>query len=725
MKRKTRKMLVEEMILYMNNAQEMVEAVQNHPTTQKLKDVVIAYATVEQGVNKVHYQCRKCGNHHVTNGSYAYAVWECPTCGNDNVQNSPSNVVGKGHLSIKETEEGFFAMTYDISVSFDRNASQWSQTEPTVRVTPKRYFMFDRNVDILVAEKYQRYMSGAYQAVPEVMKGSTRSQMLINTLLYTPSDNITMSQTRWSELVDEVRAMRNEKEQASQARAAKKTVTVDVRNPYQAAELSLENIVKRVPMRLAKVYERNGDSIVYRVWCSNCGQYTDYTGTEDFRSGCPHCKTQFGADADEAYGSLAWTKTENQIVLFENTSLPENDLLIRQITLFSELVVDESGETKMVHNMKETQRIFLSNKIHVYGSLNAPLAQKMTPKSINKSMIGSNVVMPQSRQEIAQIITNSNMAKSGMAEAWGLVNGYKGFLRMPNLRYVVEYYKRPELEMLAKGNVPKIAEYYTFNPNNVYYVSSKNIYDVLDVPKPVLKVAQQHDLNYSTMQMYKRLYKLEQSMTWEKFQYVLENNLDVSRLVCVHEEFGIPFSSIFNYLDSAYDHQCIVRNHALIHWYDYLNMAKKIGMDLTNKNLKFPNSLKKEHDIAMFAHTALVEKEKTMKFSETALANKKYEYAYGDFVAIIPSTPQEIIEEASRQNNCLRSYIERVRDGVTVVAFVRYKDNPDDSYVSVEIREGRLAQVKAAHNQDPKNPKLAVFLSHWCEARDIDPAGHC
>ena len=87
-------------------------------------------------------------------------------------------------------------------------------------------------------------------------------------------------------------------------------------------------------------------------------------------------------------------------------------------------------------------------------------------------------------------------------------------------------------------------------------------------------------------------------------------------------------------------------------------------------------------------------------------------------------TPEDIIEEATKQHNCLRSYIERVRDGGTTVAFIRRKKAPQTSYVSVEIFEGRLAQVKLAYNKNPDDPSLNEFIAHWCKACNINPRAY-
>ena len=64
-------------------------------------------------------------------------------------------------------------------------------------------------------------------------------------------------------------------------------------------------------------------------------------------------------------------------------------------------------------------------------------------------------------------------------------------------------------------------------------------------------------------------------------------------------------------------------------------------------------------------------------FEAQAKTNAVYEYKYKDLIAIVPKTPEDIVEEATRQRNCLRSYVERVKNGQTVVVFIRKKDEPE------------------------------------------------
>lgn len=76
------------------------------------------------------------------------------------------------------------------------------------------------------------------------------------------------------------------------------------------------------------------------------------------------------------------------------------------------------------------------------------------------------------------------------------------------------------------------------------------------------------------------------------------------------------------------------------------------------------------------------------------------EHETKNFTFITPKTVDEIRDEGNQQRNCLASYIERIAEGRTNVVFMRRKEIPEKSYVTIEINQwGELVQARAKHNQ--------------------------
>ena len=110
-------------------------------------------------------------------------------------------------------------------------------------------------------------------------------------------------------------------------------------------------------------------------------------------------------------------------------------------------------------------------------------------------------------------------------------------------------------------------------------------------------------------------------------------------------------------------------------------------------------------------------------FAEQAQKNKVLEYSYQDLFVKVPETQQDVVNEATAQHNCLRSYIEKIGEGRTRVAFIRKKDEPDKSYITVEVdMDNRIIQVKGPYNRNPRNKTVNEFISKWCNACGLKSA---
>lgn len=52
------------------------------------------------------------------------------------------------------------------------------------------------------------------------------------------------------------------------------------------------------------------------------------------------------------------------------------------------------------------------------------------------------------------------------------------------------------------------------------------------------------------------------------------------------------------------------------------------------------------------------------------------------------------------QNNCVASYIDKVIDGQCHILFLRKKNKPDESLVTIEVRNNHIVQARRRFNDD-------------------------
>ncbi len=79
---------------------------------------------------------------------------------------------------------------------------------------------------------------------------------------------------------------------------------------------------------------------------------------------------------------------------------------------------------------------------------------------------------------------------------------------------------------------------------------------------------------------------------------------------------------------------------------------------------------------------------------------KAFEFAYGDFVVVLPQGGQDIIDEGHNMSHCVGSYVNRVVEGEDYIIFVRHKDKPNECYLTCEVyTNGKIGQYYLAHDR--------------------------
>ena len=150
---------------------------------------------------------------------------------------------------------------------------------------------------------------------------------------------------------------------------------------------------------------------------------------------------------------------------------------------------------------------------------------------------------------------------------------------------------------------------------------------------------------------------------------------------------------------------------------DYLSFIEKLGRPKT-KEILYPDDLHEAHNEAMHAVQALEKKihdEKMRKFTET-LEELRFE---SDGLMIRPAYTQEDLSEESRVlNHCVRTYADRVANGLTAIMFIRQKSDEDMPYVTLELRKKKVIQCRAKNNKVPED-RVVAFVNSWCSRYEL------
>lgn len=700
--------------------QEMLEVVKSSIEDMKTympkKPVILQTTFVQDSVNLKQCHCTECGTDFV---SREYSHTECPTCHNNTIYASYMNQSQANIYLVVGDEGEFTAIRYLYQWQYsprpeDNDPFAWMKDEPTLVLSIDQVMQYTNRFGFLTY-KFSGFVSGSDMlGVCEEAKKNTKRHSRFMSKMNQICVNEKVCGVSYQTLLRNAQAKELQKAnniESGKRAPSKQQIYEQARANYQVQPYEKDELTSFLNGVIRKLRSKVGYNSTYVYACLSCG--TIFEGPEGTR--CPSCGNTY---MDNNY---TWS-TENirsYIMAYENTTLPENDLLLR-IFCISAAIEVKDGNYSVPKKATEVLRCFCSKKSMLCYT---PKEGEWQKQSLSKISIPqpSNVLTP--KDKIPDIVNNSALNQTGFLEAIGLGDSrYTAISKPESLAYLRAWYVNPGIEKLVKSPMTKIADYAMRNPTMMK--KGNTIEEILDVAQPVRKMATTYNLNWpNTSQLY-RLWQVDNDITIDVFNEILATEVPIERYIALYKEFGIKYKQAVNYLESAYNHQCIEKMDCASIWFDYLDMAKNVGIDLSDKNRRYPSALKKEHDVAMFAYRAIKQQIDLQTFMEQAKVNtEKYgNFEDDEYVIVVPQTPQEVAEEATNQHNCLRSYMTRIRNGQTAVVFIRRKIDVESSYVTCEVLGGKLTQCNGAFNRSPfaSDPHLARFVHEWKKAKNIN-----
>lgn len=156
--------------------------------------------------------------------------------------------------------------------------------------------------------------------------------------------------------------------------------------------------------------------------------------------------------------------------------------------------------------------------------------------------------------------------------------------------------------------------------------------------------------------------------------------------------------------------------HNIYEYYDYIRCCKHLSLDMEDKNILFPKEFIRAHDkitCEMVIATDPKINERIHTLSNLLLLNKYEDDKYVIFPAV---SVESLIDESSQMSNCVRNYCLDVSNNECQIYFMRYKDNLSKSLITIEVRDGKIVQVRAKFNELPSEDEMKI-LKKW--GRDI------
>lgn len=255
-------------------------------------------------------------------------------------------------------------------------------------------------------------------------------------------------------------------------------------------------------------------------------------------------------------------------------------------------------------------------------------------------------------------------------------------------------------------------------------------YGIGDIPKSLIKICRTHNIKVSNqfLEFYKQnpdayfmAYNLDYvsltdndiydiltcsdskrselgwTWTWRKY----------SRFVELINEYGYNAKALLLYLDHLKTFEAIEGMGWLLREIeDYAKMMKQISPKFD----KYPKHFLTTHKIASRNYNRLKQQFDEEKFNNRI--NLDMERTFDKFCFIYPKCIQDIKDESVQMSNCVSSYVQRVIDGQCDILFLRYKDSPDKSLVTIEARDNKIVQALQRYNH-PLTREQQEIVDKW------------
>ena len=243
---------------------------------------------------------------------------------------------------------------------------------------------------------------------------------------------------------------------------------------------------------------------------------------------------------------------------------------------------------------------------------------------------------------------------------------------------------------------------------------------ILRVEKQDVSVLQEQKVGISLLKKYQAYVAIRLRGRAELFQWQLHN--EVSEIPTDIFQY-MTAEKFMRYIDAQFPIYCETRpangyrdptmEMLVITYVDYLHMCRRQAYDMQDKSVLFPKNCAAAHDR---------EAERIQKIND-AQKNKAFGMAYAGFARkavlsneelqiVCPKRANDLVDEGKALHHCVGSYIDKVAEGRCLIVFVRRVEEPKKPYVTVEVCDGKIAQIHGDHNSKPTE-EVQKFVDLW------------
>lgn len=289
--------------------------------------------------------------------------------------------------------------------------------------------------------------------------------------------------------------------------------------------------------------------------------------------------------------------------------------------------------------------------------------------------------------------------------------------------YFSELYKQPILEQIVKAGLFSIAEEMVYKGSLLSYGPAKELGKALLIDRFRMERLRKHNGGLIYLQWLRLEKKQNRVILDEVLTWMQKKNIQPTELTFISDRMS-PLQ-IKNYLERQFLETGESIKDLITTWHDYLIMAKRFGMDVTDPIVFRTRELVRRHNelVERLGNVDMVKQaeeleEKYPHLSQVCAELKKYEYSNKEYQIIAPERAEEILIEGNELRHCIyqvEKYFERMHKRESYILFLRRKEQPKKPYYTLEVEpDGTVRQKRTRYNRQEKDIESATkFLKKW------------
>lgn len=257
------------------------------------------------------------------------------------------------------------------------------------------------------------------------------------------------------------------------------------------------------------------------------------------------------------------------------------------------------------------------------------------------------------------------------------------------MSYLIYYRKHPGIERFVKIGMHDIVKS-AVSPYQSVEINYKETepHKMLGLSREMFKAVRSGQIDLKSMQALGKHFPSVSVSKLVEYRAIIRNQYSTLESVCKLTQ--TTTEQLLKYL--IRQHNKYGKYICVSYYKDYLNICREIGYDLTDSVVLIPRDITAAHDRAVSARAAiLAEKERqknierTQKMQILQKERKAFEFDFGNYIAILPNSCEEIVREGAVLSHCVGGYAERHADGRLTIMFLRRKDDIGKPYYTIEI----------------------------------------